>query len=75
MIALEMKDDGLGCSDAALTQVMQLFERAGKTAGTGVGLYLVHSLMAKMDGQANFENKNGFGGILHFENNGGGQVT
>ena len=70
---LKLKDNGQGCSNEKLTQVTQLFERTGEAAGTGVGLYLVHSLMSKMNGGVTLDAENGFGIALQFQTSGGGQ--
>ncbi|MBL90248.1 MAG: hypothetical protein CMH56_00350 [Myxococcales bacterium] len=68
---LKLKDNGNGCSNEKLTQVTQLFERTGDAAGTGVGLYLVHSLMTKMDGVVTLDAANGFEVALRFQTSDG----
>lgn len=65
-IALELKDNGQGCDTETLLEITELFKRGGSTSGTGVGLYLVNSLMLKMQGKAEFGNKDGFVATLHF---------
>ena len=65
-IALELKDDGQGCDAETLLEITELFKRGGSTSGTGVGLYLVNSLMLKMQGKAEFANNGGFVATLYF---------
>jgi signal transduction histidine kinase len=65
-LTLEIKDDGQGCDETALSEVTELFKRGSSTSGTGVGLFLVHSLMGKMNGTARFHNDHGFVVTLHF---------
>ena len=65
-LALEIKDDGQGCDEKGLAEITDLFKRGSSTAGSGVGLFLVHSLMGKMNGRAHFRNDNGFVVTLHF---------
>ena len=72
-LVLHMQDDGAACSDGVMDEALKLFERVGKTAGTGVGLYLVQSLMHKMGGGVRLSNRGGFSVALHFSDRAKGE--
>ena len=63
---LEIKDNGQGCDEKVLSEITDLFKRGTQTSGTGVGLFLVNSLMLKMQGNVDFHNDNGFVVTLKF---------
>ena len=72
-LVLHMQDVGEACSDGVMDEALKLFERVGKTAGTGVGLYLVQSLMHKMGGGVRLSNRGGFSVALHFSDRAKGE--
>ena len=72
-LVLHMQDDGAACNDGVMDEALKLFERVGKTAGTGVGLYLVQSLMHKMGGGVRLSNRGRFSVALHFSDRAKGE--
>lgn len=48
---IHVKDNGIGMSDAVQSNIFRLFYRGSeKSTGSGVGLYIAHELITKMEG-------------------------
>ena len=52
---LVVEDDGCGPDPRYLKGMGELYAKGEASSGAGVGLYLVKTLMARMDGEAHFE--------------------
>lgn len=65
-IEIEIKDNGIGFK-GNIKNLGKPFMRHGSSSGSGIGLYLVKTLMKKMGGEATFFNaeSSGFVTILH----------
>ncbi len=64
-VKLVFCDNGKGCDNTK--KFGQLFAKGKDSKGTGVGLYLIESLMKQMGGSADFANENGFTVTLIFK--------
>jgi hypothetical protein len=54
--AIQIKDNGIGIAPEYKTKVYEMFFRATeKSIGSGLGLYIVKSMMDKLNGQISFE--------------------
>ena len=62
---LKIKDDGQGVKE--ISRLGQLFAKGPQSRGSGIGLYLVTSLMKKMGGSAAFSSADGFEVSLTFQ--------
>lgn len=69
-VVLTFKDDGAGFSGDS-KNLGVLFRKGPQSRGAGVGLYLVASLMTRMNGQAEFRNAGGFETRLTFRSSSG----
>jgi hypothetical protein len=63
---VQIRDEGLGIPDEALSDLFQRFYRAknvtiAEIPGSGVGLYIVKSLIEEMGGKISVESKEGQG--------------
>lgn len=59
-ITLTFADNGAGCQEP-LHKISRLFYKGSRSKGTGVGLYLIQSLMKQMQGSASYHSDaNGF---------------
>lgn len=58
-VSLTFSDNGSG-SDEPIKKLSRLFYKGKNSKGTGVGLYLIKSLMKQMDGKAEFSSQQGF---------------
>ena len=65
-VCVSFKDDGVGFAGDP-RKLGDLFFRGTRSQGTGVGLYLVQSLMQLMGGRAEFHVGSGFEAKLHFQ--------
>ena len=59
-VLLDYRDDGAGTAVGA-QQLGRLFRRGAASGGSGVGLYLVRTLMERMDGRVEFHSAPGQG--------------
>lgn len=64
MVTLIYKDNGRGAKGQKLGQ---LFQKGRASKGTGIGLYLIRSLMKRQGGSAAFSGHSGFTATLRFK--------
>ena len=65
-IVLHYHDNGNGC-DINPAELGQVFLKGGASDGSGVGLYLICSLMRQMGGEVAFSTSDGFNAMLQFQ--------
>jgi signal transduction histidine kinase len=65
-IVLHYRDNGNGC-DIDPAELGQVFLKGGASDGSGVGLYLICSLMRQIGGDVTFSNDAGFNVVLRFQ--------
>lgn len=63
---LTFRDNGAGAADRQ-KQLGTLFAKGAKSKGTGLGLYLIRSLMRLQGGSARFDGRDGFTATLVFK--------
>lgn len=62
------EDNGLGIRTADLEKIFKMFYRAGATnSGSGIGLYIVHEAINKLEGKINVTSTLGEGSIFQIE--------
>lgn len=66
LVILTFRDNGGGTSDKQ-PQLGTLFAKGTKSKGTGLGLYLIRSLMRLQGGNARFDGRKGFTATLVFK--------
>jgi len=71
-LAITVRDHGIGMSESLLARVGRPFEQAindpvHAREGTGLGLSLVHALVAQHGGVINIESREGMGTAVTFE--------
>ncbi len=62
---VRFRDDGAGFQ-GEWENLGEIFHRPTSTSGSGLGLYIAKTLLAKMDGELVLERGNGFGGRMRF---------
>lgn len=61
-VCLEVEDNGVGIPKKAQDQVFEMFFRGTHNgSGSGIGLYIVREILDKMNGEIDFESKEGAG--------------
>jgi signal transduction histidine kinase len=62
MIQIKIYDNGIGMSDETVKKIYEPFFTNKPTGeGTGLGMYIVHGILQKLNGELNFETKKGLG--------------